>query len=61
MPSDGRCRRPTVTLFVDGSKVVSATVPPSAGDVGLFAAGKAEFHFDDVVIVDAKPAERDQA
>ncbi len=49
------CRRSTVALFVDGRKVVSARLPLESGHVGLFAAGKVEFHFDDVVIADSEP------
>jgi Inner membrane component of T3SS, cytoplasmic domain len=55
------CRKRSVALFVDGRKVVTARSPLVAGHVGLFAAGRVEFHFDDVVIADMGPARADQA
>jgi hypothetical protein len=47
------CRDGVARLAVDGLEVATARVPRTEGRVGFFAAGLAEFRFDDLVVVDA--------
>jgi hypothetical protein len=46
------CRNGTMRLSVNGRLVATAPIPRTAGRVGFFAAGLAEFRFDDVVVAD---------
>ena len=44
------CLDGSLALFVNGDPVASVTTRAAGGRVGFFAAGQAEFRFDDVVI-----------
>lgn len=44
------CRGNRLRLWVNGQPVAAARSDSSGGSIGLFAAGKAEFRFDDLVV-----------
>jgi hypothetical protein len=44
------CRGSRLRLWVNGQPVAAARSDAPGGNVGLFAAGKAEFRFDDLVV-----------